>query len=144
MLAASVAFLGALVYGSADFLGGLAARRLRPLLVTAVAAFSGVLVLAIASPVLGGVWRAEDVAWGAASGLAGAVAVGLLYACLAIGPMSVLSPLTAVVSAVAPMLWGSSSRANGSRRSATSVSSSQSSPSSSSRSCPANASRDRR
>ncbi|CAN7369178.1 EamA family transporter [Microbacterium sp. LjRoot45] len=106
MLAASVAFLGALVYGSADFLGGLAARRLRPLLVTAVAAFSGVLVLAIASPVLGGVWRAEDVAWGAASGLAGAVAVGLLYACLAIGPMSVLSPLTAVVSAVAPMLWG--------------------------------------
>jgi drug/metabolite transporter (DMT)-like permease len=30
----------------------------------------------------------------------------LLYACLAIGPMSILSPLTAVVSAIAPMLWG--------------------------------------
>ncbi len=30
----------------------------------------------------------------------------LLYACLAIGPMSILSPLTAVVCAIAPMLWG--------------------------------------
>ena len=34
------------------------------------------------------------------------VAIALLYACLAIGPMSILSPLTAVVSAIAPMLWG--------------------------------------
>ena len=106
MLAASLAFLGALVYGSADFLGGLAARRLRPLLVTSVAAVSGLLVLTLASPLLGGVWRVEDVLWGAASGLTGAIAIGLLYACLALGPMSVLSPVTAVVSAVAPMLWG--------------------------------------
>lgn len=106
MLAATLAFLGALVYGSADFLGGLAARRLRPLLVTSVAAASGLLVLLLASPLLGGVWRIEDVLWGAASGLTGAIAIGLLYACLALGPMSVLSPVTAVVSAVAPMLWG--------------------------------------
>jgi len=106
MLAASLAFLGALVYGSADFLGGLAARRLRPLLVTSVAAASGLIVLVLASPLLGGVWRVADVLWGAASGVSGAIAIGLLYACLALGPMSVLSPVTAVVSAVAPMLWG--------------------------------------
>jgi len=106
MLAAALAFLGALVYGSADFLGGLAARRLRPLLVTSVAALSGLVVLLVASPLLGGVWRLEDVLWGAASGVSGAIAIGLLYACLALGPMSVLSPVTAVVSAVAPMLWG--------------------------------------
>lgn len=106
MLAAALAFVGALVYGSADFLGGLAARRLRPVLVTAVAAAAGLLVLIAAAPLLGGVWRTQDVLWGAASGVTGAIAVGLLYACLAIGPMSVLSPVTAVVSAVAPMLWG--------------------------------------
>jgi len=34
------------------------------------------------------------------------VAIGLLYACLAIGPMSILSPLTAVVSAVVPLSIG--------------------------------------
>ena len=43
---------------------------------------------------------------GSLAGVFGVVAVGLLYACLAIGPMSILSPLTAVVSAIAPMLWG--------------------------------------
>ncbi len=40
------------------------------------------------------------------AGAFGVVAIALLYACLAIGPMSILSPLTAVVSAIAPMLWG--------------------------------------
>ena len=40
------------------------------------------------------------------AGVFGVVAIALLYACLAIGPMSILSPLTAVVSAIAPMLWG--------------------------------------
>ena len=43
---------------------------------------------------------------GALSGVAGAVAIGLLYACLAIGPMSILSPLTAVVSAIVPLTVG--------------------------------------
>jgi drug/metabolite transporter (DMT)-like permease len=106
MLAAFLAFAGALVYGSADFLGGLAARRLRSVVVTATAAFAGMVLLLAAIPVLGGTWRAEDMLWGALSGVTGAVAIGLLYACLAVGPMSILSPVTAVVSAIAPMLWG--------------------------------------
>jgi drug/metabolite transporter (DMT)-like permease len=106
MVAALLALAGALVYGSADFLGGLAARRLRSVVVTATAATSGLGLLLIALPFLGGRWLIVDVLWGALSGVTGAVAIGLLYACLAIGPMSILSPLTAVVSAVAPMLWG--------------------------------------
>lgn len=106
MLSAALALFGALVYGSADFLGGLAARRLRSIVVTAAAAASGLAALAIAQPFIGGVWTAADVAWGVLAGVVGVVAVALLYACLAIGPMSILSPLTAVVSAIAPMLWG--------------------------------------
>ncbi|MCM1951427.1 EamA family transporter [Streptomyces sp. G2] len=46
MLSAALAVLGALVYGSADFLGGLAATRLRSIVVTAVAALSGLVALA--------------------------------------------------------------------------------------------------
>ena len=106
MLSAAVALLGALVYGSADFLGGLAARRLRSIVVTAVAAGSGLVALALAQPLVGGTWTSTDIAWGILAGVVGVVAVALLYACLAIGPMSILSPLTAVVSAIAPMLWG--------------------------------------
>ncbi|MCR2810761.1 MULTISPECIES: EamA family transporter [unclassified Microbacterium] len=106
MLSAVLAFVGAVVYGAADFLGGLAAKRLRSIVVTAVAAASGLAVLGAALPFVGGTWTASDVAWGALSGAIGVVAIALLYACLAIGPMSILSPLTAVVSAIAPMLWG--------------------------------------
>src|SRR6478735_6356997 len=106
MISASLAFIGALVYGSSDFLGGLASSRLRSIVVTAIAAISGLGALLIALPVLGGEWIAKDVAWGALAGVFAVVAIALLYACLAIGPMSILSPLTAVVSAIAPMLWG--------------------------------------
>lgn len=106
MLSAALALLGALVYGSADFLGGLAARRLRSIVVTAVAAIAGLVALALAQPLIGGAWTAADVGWGVVGGIISVVGIALLYACLAIGPMSILSPLTAVVSAIAPMLWG--------------------------------------
>jgi len=106
MPSAVLASLGALLFGSADFLGGLAAKRLRSIVVTAVAAVSGLLALLIALPLIGGTWTATDVGWGALSGVFGVFSIALLYACLAIGPMSILSPLTAVVSAVAPLLWG--------------------------------------
>jgi drug/metabolite transporter (DMT)-like permease len=106
MIAAVLALSGALVYGAADFLGGLAASRLRSILVTAVAAASGLVVLFAAYPLLGGEWRPADVVWGAVSGVIGVASIALLYACLAIGPMSILSPVTAVVSAIAPMAWG--------------------------------------
>ena len=106
MLTAVFSLAGALVFGAADFIGGLAAKRVSSVLVTAVAAATGFVLLAAAAPFLGGAWSAHDVLWGVLSGVAGAVAISLLYACLAIGPMSILSPLTAVVSAVVPMVWG--------------------------------------
>ncbi len=106
MFVATLGLASALVFGSADFLGGLAARRLRSVTVTAIAAVTGLAGLLLAYPLLGGRWDAADVAWGALSGVFGVVAIVLLYACLAIGPMSILSPLTAVVSAIAPMIWG--------------------------------------
>lgn len=106
MFAAVVALIGALVYGSADFLGGMAARRLRSIVVTAASAAAGLVALVLTLPLLGGTWSLADAGWGVLAGLFGIVAIALLYACLAIGPMSILSPLTAVVSAIAPMLWG--------------------------------------
>lgn len=96
----------ALVYGAADFLGGTASRRISPVRVTAVAALAGLVVLLIALPLVGGTWSREAVLLGALSGVTGAIAIGLLYACLAIGPMSILSPLTAVVSAIVPLTIG--------------------------------------
>lgn len=106
MPAAILGLLSALVYGSADFVGGVAARAIGPLRTTALGAVGGLALLLVALPFVGGVWSAAALGWGAASGVVGAAAVALLYACLAIGPMSILSPLTALVSAVVPMVWG--------------------------------------
>jgi drug/metabolite transporter (DMT)-like permease len=106
MGSALLGLFGAFVYGSADFLGGVAARRIGPLRTTAVGAAAGLILLLLALPVVGGMWSAAALGWGALSGLAGAVAIALLYACLAIGPMSILSPLTALVSALVPVTWG--------------------------------------
>jgi drug/metabolite transporter (DMT)-like permease len=96
----------ALVFGSADFLGGLASKRISPIRATAIAAAAGLVILGISYPIIGGVWSWSAVLFGGLSGVSGALAISLLYACLAIGPMSILSPLTAVVSAIVPAAIG--------------------------------------
>lgn len=106
MLTVVIGLASALVYGTADFFGGLAAKRLGAVLATAIAAGVGLLLILALLPIVGGEWSSEALLLGALSGLTGAVAIGLLYACLAIGPMSILSPLTAVVSAIVPMAVG--------------------------------------
>lgn len=106
MLTVVLGLVGALVYGAADFLGGLAARRISAMRVTAIGALSGVVLLVIGTLFVPGVWSSSALLWGGLSGVTGAAAIALLYACLAIGPMSILSPLTAVTSAIVPLTWG--------------------------------------
>ncbi|WP_210507750.1 DMT family transporter [Naasia sp. SYSU D00057] len=106
LLAALFGLSGAIVYGAADFFGGLASRRLGALRSAGLAAVSGLVVLLLAVPLFGAAWSPEALLYGALSGVAGALGLSLLYGCLAIGPMSVLSPITALVSAVVPLTWG--------------------------------------
>jgi drug/metabolite transporter (DMT)-like permease len=95
-----------LAYGAADFLGGMAARGAHVLRVVVIAAPASLLVELLLWPVVGARLDSGAVAWGAASGLASAAAFALLYRTLAIGPMSVLSPVTALVSAALPVSVG--------------------------------------
>ena len=106
MLAIVIGLASALVYGVADFFGGLAAKRTASVVVTAFAALVGVAILLPFALLLPARPSFEAFLWGGLSGLTGAAAIFLLYAALAIGPMSILSPLTAVLSAIAPMTWG--------------------------------------
>lgn len=106
MLAVVIGLVGALVYGTADFIGGVASKRIRAVRVTAISGASGLVLLLVVYLFVGGVWSAKAVLLGALSGVSGSLGIMLLYACLAIGPMSILSPLTAVVSALVPMLAG--------------------------------------
>jgi drug/metabolite transporter (DMT)-like permease len=98
-----LAVASAVAYGCADFLGGLTARRATVLATVLIAAPASLLVELALWPLLGAEWSPSAIWWGAASGLASAAAFALLYACLAIGPMSVLSPVTALISALLPV-----------------------------------------
>jgi Predicted membrane protein len=106
VLAIVVGLASAVTYGVADFFGGLGAKRTAPVVVTALAAVVGLLVLLPFALLGPGEASAEAFLWGGLSGVTGAAAIFLLYAALAIGPMSILSPLTAVLSALVPMTWG--------------------------------------
>ncbi len=106
MLTVLLGLLGALTYGAADFLGGLAARRSSTILVTAGVAIVGLVGIALAALFIPAVSSADAWFYGVASGVAGAIGIGLLYGSLAIGPMSILSPATAFISAIVPVSVG--------------------------------------
>lgn len=95
----------AVVYGAGDFFGGIASRRVPPERVVAVAGVLGLALMLIVSLFIGGRMSAGAVQWGLLSGIAGSFAILTLYAALAIGPMSILSPLTAILQAVVPLTW---------------------------------------
>jgi uncharacterized membrane protein len=94
---------GALAYGFADFLGGLASRSVRPIVATAWAALIGLVPLVVGLAVLGGQFTPNAFLWGAVAGVSGSLGVLMLYTALAVGPMSVLSPVTSVVSVIVPV-----------------------------------------
>lgn len=95
-----------LAYGCADFLGGLGARKAHVLRTVVIAAPASLAVELLLWPFLGASFSVGALGWGAASGIASAAAFALLYRTLAIGPMNVLSPVTALVSAVLPVAVG--------------------------------------
>jgi len=93
----------ALLYGSADFLGGAATRRAALVKVLLTAGIAGVTVQVPAALLAGGPPRAVGIEWGLAAGAIGGIGLMLFYAGLAAGPMSVVSPLSALASTVLPV-----------------------------------------
>lgn len=106
-MAALLALLSSLAWGSADFLGGLASRRVGALRVLTVSYPAGVVVLIpLAIWVLPGRLSGDLIGWAIAGGAIGALAMVMLYGALARGPMGIVSPLTAVMSAAIPVAVG--------------------------------------
>ncbi|MFG2075835.1 EamA family transporter [Nonomuraea maritima] len=96
----------AIVYGTADFFGGLATRRSRVLSVVVLSQIAGLVLVAGLLPLLPGTYDAGAMGWGLAAGLSGAAGLVLFYRGLATGVMSVVAPTTAVTSAVLPVVFG--------------------------------------
>ena len=104
-----IALLGlssALVYGASDFLGGLASRRITPLLVSFISQLAALLIAAVATFVSNPHWSTSAIVLGMVAGIAGGIGTWAFYASLAIGPMSVVSPGVAMIYAVVPAIVG--------------------------------------
>ena len=103
MLLIVVLALGAaLLYGVADFMGGVAARRITVLLATTINyTFAAAVIVAAA---FGGEWSAAAVGGGVIAGALAVVGLLTFFAALAAGPISLMSPLIALLSSVVPVV----------------------------------------
>jgi drug/metabolite transporter (DMT)-like permease len=101
-----LALLASLLWGTSDFLGGTASRRLAATMVVLVsqgAAFVGLVVVVVA--VRPDFRPADYVGWGVAAAVVGIVALTSFYVALAEGTMGVVAPIAALGVAV-PVMAG--------------------------------------
>ncbi len=98
-----LALAAALLYGSADFLGGVATRRARVLSVLPLSAGAGAVLVLTAALFSAQPARLAGLVWGIAGGAAGGIGLIIFYSGLAAGPMSVVAPVSALMSTVLPV-----------------------------------------
>jgi drug/metabolite transporter (DMT)-like permease len=106
MAAIILALMCAFSYGVADFWGGLATRRGSIWKVLPIIVAAGILTLLIALPFLGATFSRSAILAGIAAGLSGTVGYIFLMYGLALGPMSVVAPISAVMGSIIPFAVG--------------------------------------
>lgn len=105
--AVALGMLAALAWGSGDFIGGLLSRRVSAFVVVFAVDVVGLIGLSasavmIAEPLPTG----PDLVFSAAAGVIGAVAITIFYRGLALYPMGLMAPLTALLTGLVPVLFG--------------------------------------
>lgn len=102
-----LAVLAACAFGTSDFLGGFASRRLKPTIVTAIAQALGLLTGSLAVLLFPGNGpNAHPLVWGAIGGIGAAGGTLALFRGLSVGRMSVVATLSGILAAVLPVLVG--------------------------------------
>ena len=107
MVAVALGFSAALCWGLADFLGGISARRLTLAAVLLVSQLTALAAIALVVSA-GSVETASlgDVAPAIGAGICQLFGIAALYRALAIGTMSVISPISASGAAALPVIVG--------------------------------------
>ncbi|MGI9607191.1 MAG: EamA family transporter [Acidimicrobiales bacterium] len=103
-MAIVLSLLTALFFGAGDFAGGMATKQTKALLVVLGSHVVGLVGVVIGSVLIADEFTVESLAIGAAAGVFGAIGVFFLYRRLAEGPMAVVAPITAITSAVVPVV----------------------------------------
>ena len=96
----------AISWGAADFSGGIAARSTNAIRVVALAHAVGLLfMLSLAVITREPIPRLASLVWGLVAGLVGGIGLAAFYKALAIGTMGINAPLSAVITAVLPLIF---------------------------------------
>jgi drug/metabolite transporter (DMT)-like permease len=104
MLIVVVLGLGsAFIYGASDFFGAFAARRVNLISATMFNYAIATVVILIAIPILGGVSSSAAIWTGVVTGVLAVIGLLAFYGVLAIGPMSLLSPIIALIQSAVPV-----------------------------------------
>lgn len=106
LLGVGLALLAAVAYGVSDFVGGVASRRTSPWPVTLLATLGGLLGAIVLGLVRPGDPGVADLLWGVVAGIGGGAGTAFLYRGMAAGRMGVVGPLSAVGSALLPVVVG--------------------------------------
>jgi drug/metabolite transporter (DMT)-like permease len=103
---ALLALMSSALWGSADFVGGLVSRRLRPVVVVAVSQGLAFIVVGVWALSIGA-WHDPHgyLPWAAAAGVVGPLSLVAFYGALASGTMGVVAPIAAA-GVVVPVLIG--------------------------------------
>jgi drug/metabolite transporter (DMT)-like permease len=105
-MAAALALLSSLLWGTSDFFGGIFTRRIAAVVVVLV---SQGIALALIIPTVWVLGSFDDSSgyfwWGVAAGLVGPIGLVCFYWALSIGVMGVVSPIAAT-GIVVPVAWG--------------------------------------
>jgi drug/metabolite transporter (DMT)-like permease len=101
-----IAAFSSVLFGAADLSGGVAAKRASAMLVTFFSGFAALAVMLVGLLFTRGAPSSTDLLWGAAAGLCGAAGATLIYKSLALGPVSVASPVFCVIGLSTPVLAG--------------------------------------
>lgn len=100
------ALSASLCWGSGDFCGGLASRRAKVASVV-IASYTVGFVLLVTLAMIGKepIPRPADFLWGGLAGLAGVLGLLAFYSALASGKMGIAAPVSAVLTAMLPVLF---------------------------------------
>jgi drug/metabolite transporter (DMT)-like permease len=100
MAAIALGFASAVVWGAADFLGGLKSRQLQLLTVLLISQAAGLVALVLWAALRGDGPPAEVVPWAISNAVAGTVGLAAFYRALSVGAMGVVAPISASAAAI--------------------------------------------
>jgi drug/metabolite transporter (DMT)-like permease len=98
--------LAAIAYGVGDFVGAVASRKHRAITVLLHSYPVGAVLMIALLPAFPGHLDGRVVLFGILGGLSGLIGVAVMYSLMVVAPMNIVSPVTAVLAAIVPIVVG--------------------------------------